>query len=222
MTGSTTKALEIAEKIFRIDGHVIPATESSVQLEITYTDGSKVIGEHTLDEDDAHQGSIESVKLIPDCKINPPAKEAIKNADAIIIGPGDLYASLLAVLVVPGMKDALMTGSAKLVYIMNLMTRSTQTAGMTAAEHVKVIETLIERRLDYIILNDNKIPGSILQLYATENEHPVLDDLNSDSRAVRAPLIEETVYHKSNNDTAHRSVLRHNQNSLQTVLAKIL
>lgn len=222
MTGSTTKALEIAEKVFRLNGNVIPVTEASVQLEITYRDGTKVVGEHTLDESSAHSEPIASVQLIPNCVINPSAAAVIRESEAIIIGPGDLYASLLAVLVVPGMKQALASSSAKLIYMMNLMTRSTQTANMSARDHITVIESLIEKKLDLVIINSGSIPDEILALYQQEKEYPVKDDLGTDSRVIRANLIEETQYKQSALDTAHRSVLRHNQDALQAILGSAL
>lgn len=222
MTGSTTKALEIAEKVFRLKGNVIPVTEASVQLEITYQDGTKVVGEHTLDQSSAHSEPIASVQLVPDCVINPAAAAAIHQADAIIIGPGDLYASLLAVLVVPGMRQALADSSAKLVYMMNLMTRSTQTANMSAKDHIAAIESLIEKRLDLVIINSGSIPEDILALYTQEQEYPVKDDLGDDKRVIRANLIEQTQYKQSAVDTAHRSVLRHNQLALETILKTAL
>lgn len=222
MTGSTTKALQIAEKIFRLEGNVIPVTESSVHLEIHYADGTVVLGEHTLDQNSAHDGVIESVKLVPDCVINPAASFAIESADAIIIGPGDLYASLMAVLVVPGMKEAISKCSAKLIYIMNLMTRSTQTAHMSAKDHASAIEGLTQKKIDTIIINSGKIAEDILTLYQQEKEYPVKDDLGNDIQIVRANLIENTTYQKSSVDTAHRSVLRHNQAALEQVLRNII
>lgn len=222
MTGSTTKALEIAGKVFRLEGNVIPVTEASVQLEITYQDGTKVIGEHTLDQHSAHPDTIVSVALVPDCTINPTAAAALQSAESIIIGPGDLYASLLAVLVVPGMKQALASSSAKLIYMMNLMTRSTQTANMTAKNHCAAIESLIEKKLDQVIINTGAIPAEVLELYKNEHEYPVKDDLGDDPRTIRANLIEETQYKQTALDTAHRSVLRHNQEALETILATVI
>lgn len=222
MTESTSEALDIAAKIFRLKGTVIPVTEASVELQIEYEDGTKVIGEHTLDDNSAPATKISKVSLIPNCTVSVQAAKAVTEADTIIIGPGDLYASLLAVLVVPGMKEALAQSSAQIVYILNLMTRSTQTANMSASDHVQTIETLIEKPIDKIILNSAAIPQDILKIYAKENEFPVADDLGDDSRALREDLIEETAYSQSTTDTAHRSVLRHNQELLESVLSKII
>ncbi|MDQ5950849.1 MAG: hypothetical protein QG639_126 [Patescibacteria group bacterium] len=222
MTGSTTKALQIAEKIFRIDGEVIPVTEENVHLKITYEDGTEVMGEHTLDEDIESPKKIVSVSLEPACKLNPSAAKAIEQADLIIIGPGDYYASLMAVLVAEGIQQAMAKSTAKILYAVNLMTRLTQTFEMSALDHVKGIEKVIGKPIDFILLNSEQIPAEILAKYAAEKEYPVVDDCGSDPRVVRAPLLEDTVFQQQNNDTAHRSVLRHNQSKLKTVLQNIL
>lgn len=222
MTGSTTKALQIAEKVFRIEGQVIPVTEENVHLKITYQDGTEVIGEHTLDMESAHEGKIAKVSLEPSCQLNPAAAEVIANSDLIIIGPGDYYASLMAVLVADGLKEAVQQSSAKVVYAMNLMTRLTQTSDMTAVDHVKGIEEVIGKKIDFIIMNSEEIPPVILEKYAAENEHPVVDDLGNDPRVHRVPLLDDIPFQQQANDTAHRSVLRHNQAKLKQVLQSIV
>ena len=96
MTGSTAKAVGIASKIFRLHGHIYPITTKSIQLVAEYRDGSVEIGEHIIDDSVKHGGDrIVSLKTSPRAKIYPPAAAAIKSADAIIIGPGDLYSSIL-------------------------------------------------------------------------------------------------------------------------------
>lgn len=222
MTGSTTQALRIAEKVFRIDGEVIPVTEENVHLKITYQDGTEIIGEHTLDMDTAYTSKIARVSLEPTCQLNPAAADAIKKSDVIIIGPGDYYASLMAVLVADGIQEAMQQSSAKVLYAVNLMTRLTQTSEMTALDHVKGIEEAIGKKIDYILLNSEEIPKVILEKYAAEKEHPVIDDLGNDPRTLRFPLLEDIPFQQQTNDTAHRSVLRHNQDKLKQVLQSII
>lgn len=222
MTGSTTQALQIAEKIFRLEGDVIPVTEENVQLKINYSDGSSATGEHILDNNQAVGKKIKTVSLIPNGKVNPVATAAIQAAHLVIIGPGDFYASLMAVLVANGMKTVLTNCSAKVVYVLNLMTRSTQTSDMSAADHVKGIETVIGRNIDQVVINASTIPKPILKLYAAENEYPVKNDLTTNQRVIMAPLLEEELFIQSHNDTAHRSLLRHSQEKLKQVLVKLL
>ncbi len=221
MTGDTTQALEIAEKVFRLDGRVIPVTKDNVQLAVIYVDGSIVIGEHLLDQTVTKPKKIRRVTLTPSGKINPLARDAIAQADLIIIGPGDYYASLMATLLPTGMKAALKKTNAKVVYIVNLMTRLTQTHHMTAQDHVHGIEKAIGRPLDAIILNSQPIPPSILTIYEQEGEHPVIDNLDTPN-VIRAELISDHIFQPQQNDTAHRSLLRHDSMKLQKVLRKFL
>jgi uncharacterized cofD-like protein len=222
MTGSTTKALEIAEKIFRLNGNVIPVTEKSVQLKITYQDGSQVVGEHILDSDAAANKKIKAVSLEPPAPLNPAGAAAIQKADVIIIGPGDYYASLMAVLVATGIPEAFAASKARILYVVNLMTRSTQTSGMSAADLVSGIEKTIGKPVDHILINADPIPQAVLDRYAAESEYPVTDDLQDDQRVLRRPLLDEVLYQQPSSDTAHRSLLRHSRQKLQQVLEHII
>jgi uncharacterized cofD-like protein len=222
LTGSTSEALYRAEQIFRLKGQVIPATTENVNLKIVYQDGTSVVGEHILDEKAAQVRKIDYVELTPPAQINPYAAEAIIQADLIIIGPGDLYASLIAALAADNTSDAFNSSNAKVMYISNLMTRETQTHDMTSSDHVAVIEKSIGRPVDLILLNNQPIPEPILTHYAHENEHPIVDDLLEDTRVIRAPIISTDQFNKAANDTAHRSVLRHDSLKLQPVLSQVL
>lgn len=222
MTGDTTLSLEIAEKIFRIDGRVIPVTRDNVQLQIEYQDGSIAVGEHLLDEKQDVQRKIAQAKLIPHAEMNPIASEAVKSADAIIIGPGDFYASLIAALLPAGTKEAFANTHSTIIYVMNLMTRFTQTPDMSAADHLNGIEKVIGKKVDYILLNSQLIPQNVLETYAREKELPVIDDLQNDPRAKRAELLSEQLVAPSAVDTAHRSLLRHDAQKLGQELMKLI
>lgn len=222
MTGSTTQALQIAEKVFRIEGEVIPVTEENVHLKITYEDGSVITGEHTLDQQVAAPKKIKTVSLEPPCQLNPVAADAVAQADLLIIGPGDFYASLLAVLVAEGVVDAVTRSQATVLYTVNLMTRATQTSEMSASDHVAGIESAIGKKVDYILMNSEPIPAEIQKKYASEQEYPVVDDCGNDPRVIRAPLLDTAAFKQPSNDTAHRSLLRHNQAKLKQVLQDII
>lgn len=221
MTGSTSEALFRAEQIFRLKGEVIPATEETVDLKINYVDGTSAVGEHILD-DNKNAKKIKDVSLTPNAQINPHAKKAIAKADYIIIGPGDYYASLMAALAPEGISGAFKQSKAKVVYIMNLMTRLTQTKDMTAADHLQKIEDKIGKKVDYVILNSEPIPESILDRYAKFGENPVVNDLNKDPRLVKAKIISSQIFMKGYEDNTHRELLRHDSKKLQKVLAKII
>jgi uncharacterized cofD-like protein len=222
MTGDTTKALEIAEKIFRLDGRVIPVTKENVNLEIHYLDGTTRVGEHILDQKEDTPKEIDKVTLVPPAQLNPLAKTVIQDADMIVIGPGDYYASLMATLVPEGIKEAFANTTGKIIYLLNLMTRRTQTHHMTARAHVEGIEAAIGKPVDVILINNAPIPETTLKLYENEEEFPVIDDLQNDPRVVRAPVISEALHTPVAYDTAHRSLLRHDSKQLQKVLTALL
>lgn len=222
MTGTTSEALHRAQQIFRLKGQVIPATEQVVDLEIEYVDGTTKVGEHILDQAVENPTPIRKVSLVPAAPINPYAEAAIADADYIIIGPGDYYASLMAALAPQGMAKAFSLSRAHIIYIMNLMTRHTQTENMTAADHVTGIEHHIGRTITTILMNDSHFPPAVLDHYAQEREFPVRDDLQDDPRVIRAEIISDTLFTQSKSDTAHRSLLRHDSQKLQTVLQQII
>jgi uncharacterized cofD-like protein len=222
MTGDTTEAMEIARRVFRIHGHVIPVTRETVDLEIHYQDGSTVIGEHTLDEKITQPKKIDHIALVPPAVINPTAAEAIKKADLVIIGPGDYYASLLAVLTVGGIKKSFSNSSCQVMYILNLMTRFTQTHEMTAQDHVVGIEAAIGKSLTHILVNTSDIPESALTTYAAEKEFPVIDDLGKDKRVIRKPIMSFSTHTQSAHDAVQRSLLRHDPVKLETVFKNLI
>lgn len=222
MTGSTSKALEIAEKVFRIDGRVIPVTQEVVDLKICYEDGSSHLGEAILDERPTTVKKIDHAELVPSAKINPLAAQAIEQADMIIIGPGDFYASLLAVLLPSGIQEAFGQTSARVVYMVNLMTRLTQTKDMTATDHVQGIERAIGRKIDVIVVNSEVIPSKVAALYEAEGEFPVVDDLGQDTRVLRVPLLSSQLTKQAQADAVKRSLLRHDQTKLEAVLDDLI
>lgn len=223
MTGDTSEALHIAQKVFRIEGKVIPVTTENVDLQITYSDGTVLVGEHILDDDGlTADRTIADVALTPPTNINPEAAQAIISADAIIIGPGDFYASLVATLLADKTKAAFTKTKGKIIYILNLMTRFTQTRDMTAADHVAGIEKVIGRKIDIILVNSEPIEPAILAQYAESKEHPLIQDITADPRVVSASLITNKTFEKNYKDNTHRSLLRHDSEKLRKTLNQLL
>jgi len=222
MTGDTTKALEIAEKVFRLEGAVVPVTQDNVNLTIKYSDGTSAVGEHVLDEKSPNPKQVVSVGFTPPARINPAAATALTAADMIMIGPGDYFASLMAVLMVEGVKETLIKARAQIIYVTNIMTRATQTKDMTASQHVAGIEIAIGRPVDHILVNNQEIPAMALKLYANETEFPVVDNLGDDDRVIRAPLISDELATQKAYDTAHRSLLRHDNQKLEKVIKQLV
>ncbi len=221
MAGSTTSALEIAEHIFQLNGKIYPVTSQNVQLVVEYVDGSVVVGEHRLDNNGAGNKKIKRIRLSPRAKLYKKAEHAILNADLIVIGPGDYYGSILAALSVDGIKRCMRATSAKIVYVVNLMTRFTQTYGMTARDHQRGIEEAIGRTCDLAIVNSKPIPAEILAMYGHEQEYPIVNDLPK-GKYISADLLSSVRFVKVSSDLAHRSYLRHDAKKLAKVLMRVV
>ncbi|MEN8253571.1 MAG: gluconeogenesis factor YvcK family protein [Patescibacteria group bacterium] len=222
MTGSTTEALAKAKDIFRLKAQVIPATENNVELEIEYEDGSKLIGEDYLNFESQIGKKVKDVKLSPSGQISPAAKRAIETADYIIIGPGDYHASLVATLLPKGNKEAFAKSKAKILFIVNLMSRYMQTDSMSTKDYVKGIENHIGKQIDQILINEQSIPKNIMNIYAKHEEYPVKNDLQDDVRVIRAEVLSDESVAQVSGDGLSRSYLRHDSDKLKNVLQKIL
>lgn len=222
MAGSTTSALEIAEQVFQLRGEIFPVTTQNVQLVVEYDDGTVVFGEDHLNIHGTVAKKITLVRLSPQASLYKKAAQALKNADLIVIGPGDLYASLLAALGVNGMKSVMKTVRAKIVYVVNLMSRFNQTHGMTAHQHLTCIEEAIGRKCDYVVVNKGIIPADILKKYKKEQEYPIVNDLKRDRRVIEKDIIAQDVIEHHTEDILDRSLLRHDPVKLAQVVLKLI
>jgi uncharacterized cofD-like protein len=140
-TGGFVEALAAAGRAVQAAGRVLPATESPVVLKAEAAAGA-VHGQVNVSE----AGRIAHVSLVPpDARPGAGVVEAIERADQIVIGPGSLFTSVLAALVVPEITEALARTRATKVYVCNLRTQPPETAGYDVAAHV---EALVAHRVD--------------------------------------------------------------------------
>lgn len=223
MTGSTPQAIEIAERIFNLEGSIFPVTEENVDLVVEYEDGSSIVGEHHLNRENSGGKHITSVKLSRQAKLYSKAKAAIENADMIIIGPGDVYASLVPNLIVDGMKETLQKCQGKIVFIVNLMNSYIQTDKFKASDHVREVEKYIGRKIDHIIINSGEIPVDIKKHYESEHEYQVPDDLDRQIYNVLSDnLVGIAKTTQEPQDKLKRSLLRHNEFKLTEILCSLI
>jgi uncharacterized cofD-like protein len=222
LTKSTTQAAKVAGELFSINGTVLPVTEANTQLQITYTDGSSIVGQHHLNEKTSTAKKIDQISYTTAAPLNPAARAAIEQADILIIGPGDYYDSILATLIVDGIPAACAATQAKIVYMVNLMTSQTRTKNMTARDHVQGIEKALGKKVTHIVINNEAIPSETVAKYALADSSPVRDDLGEDSRVIRAALISDEQFVQNPADSVERSLLRHSHTKLQTILETLL
>lgn len=187
VTGNFEHAIREASKILGVQGRVIPVTLAKTKLYAELENGQVIRGETNIDIPH-HDGTlkIKKVWLEPEARINKSAEEAILNADMVVIGPGDLYTSILPNIVVRGVKEALKKTKAKKVYVTNLMTKFGETHAFKASDFLKVVEQYIGKNvIDYVVVNNKKPSPERLRSYVLERASWVeFDKENFDTKAM--------------------------------------
>lgn len=172
MTGNFAEAVELASEVLRITGRVEPITLSDVKLCMQSKD-KKIRGEHIIGHIRFKQKKPE-LWLEPKAILNPKAKEAIKQADMVVIAPGNLYGSLAPALIVPGLYKVLKASVAKKIYVCNLVTKPGQTDGFKVHDFASEIERFAGGPfLTHVIFNTEKPSKELLDKYAGDGEYAV-------------------------------------------------
>ncbi len=210
-------ALAIAEaaEILNIRGRVLPVSLAHSHLYAQLENGKVVAGESNIDVP-KHDGNlrIRRVFLKPRPRLYQEATRAIKAADLVVIGPGDLYTSIVPNLLVAGVPQALRASRARKVYVCNLMTKWGETNDYSASSHARVIlEYAGLKKFDYIICNRGRLNRALLAKYARHKSYPVPVD-----RAVR-----KLASHLVLANLAHsRDLARHDSGRLAKVIYQML
>lgn len=216
--GREDLAISEAEKILEASGRVLPVTLSHVHLHGVLADGTVVKGETNIDVRRIKPSvPIEKVYLRPSARIYPKAKEAILAADLIVLGPGDLYTSIIPNLLVKGVNEAIADSSATLVYICNLMTKHGETDDFTAEDFVAEIKKYlgtVAQKLCFVLVNKKtSLPRSIVRWYRQYHAVPVEDGLDERKNGVK-------VIH--DNFVQPGKLVRHDPTRLARTLVKLL
>jgi uncharacterized cofD-like protein len=136
MRGDFAAAIAEAGKLLRCDGRVYPATTQLVELSAQVA-GKQIQGQVAVAQT---TGRIQAVYLTPpDPRAHPEAVEAILTADQILLGPGSLFTSLIATLLVPGIRNALREAAGRRIFICNTRMQKGETDGLDAAAHVDAL-----------------------------------------------------------------------------------
>lgn len=160
--------------LLRDDFKIYPSTAfSSAQLNAILENGQKIEGETNIDVPKHDPNlKIKELFLTPKARICSHSAVAIEDADAIIIGPGDIYSSLIQILLVDGLSQAIKKSKAKLIYACNIMTKNGESNGFTVNDFTKEIEKYLKADLDYVIYNKKIIPSS--KYSEIHRKHPEL------------------------------------------------
>lgn len=222
VSDSYDKAIETASYVLKTKGKVIPVTFNKLHLVAEYENGEKITGEGLIDENHSEKSRIKTAYLEPQGNANPVAIKSIEESEYIVIGPGDLYTSIIPVLLVNDVKEAMKKSKAKIIYIMNMMTKSGQTTNYKASDHVKDLVKYLGKEPDYILINNGAISEEILASYNKYNEVKVTNDLNKNGyQIVEKDLVDVKKVEKNSSDILYRSILRHDSEKVAEELKKI-
>lgn len=226
-TGSMKKAISEVGKILSIKGSVVPVTFTKSNLCVDLADGKTILGETHIDVLDKRDKRAKIIKayLSPQAKINEDARDAILNADYILIGPGDLYTSIIPNLLVKGTAAAIKKSKAKKIYVLNLMTKYGQTTNYKASDHHEILKEYLGKGvLDYILVNSKMPKKQVLSWYEEYHEQPVEDDLKDSlkHKIIRRDLIKDVIIKKSDSDELRRSIIRHDSEKLAAEIMDLI
>jgi uncharacterized cofD-like protein len=193
--GDLLLAIEDAQELLNTAGRVLPVTLAQTAICAELADGSVIYGETDIDtRGDKNLGPlspIRQVRLIPpDAPGCAQTIRAVRRADTIIIGPGDLYTSLIPNLLVQDVARAIRESDAEKVYVCNLMTKHGETDGYKASDFVNAIHRYLGGRVDRVIINDGLFPPDIVEMYEQQKSEPVAPDRAQLLRLVPSVVIE--------------------------------
>ncbi len=196
-TGDFDKAIAEAAKMLKVRDAILPATKDLVTLCAELEGGTIVRGEHNMSLDWKHAegyGNRDMSKKIvrlftePVAKIHPLAKQAIKQADAVIISVGDLYTSIIANFVIAGMPEALSTTKAPVIMFVNSITTQAESDGFSASDYIKTFEQYAGAgSVDVAIVTKN-IPAIALKQFAAVKPEFAKPDIENFPKHVK-PLL---------------------------------
>ncbi|MDD3808120.1 MAG: YvcK family protein [Candidatus Pacebacteria bacterium] len=215
ITKNFNTAVHAAGRILNIKGNVVPVSLEECRLIAKLKSGVFIFGETNIDIPDNKKEKIliDKVFLNKKVKANPEAIKEIKKADYIIVGPGDLYTSIIPNFLVNGIKDAFEKSKAKKIYICNIVTKFSETNDFKAIDFLKTLEKYICKNcFDYLILNDyNQIPQRLINIYRREKKQVVKFKIKDFEKYKKLNIVIGDIVNKN-------KLLRHNNKRLGKAL----
>ena len=173
--GDFLTAIDGLRALLGCHGRVWPVSVEHASVCAEYGDGSQTRGEVEVDAGQSLGRPVKRIWLEPAVSIHPNVAQAIAEFDAVLIGPGSFYTSLMPILLVRGVAEALRQVQGPVVLIANLLTEGRGMMGFTAADAVAWIEAAVGRPIDVVLTNDAWPSASVLERYALEHKQPLAE-----------------------------------------------
>lgn len=213
ITGDFLRALQVSSKVLAVRGTILPSTVESVRLWAELSDGTMVKGETQISQSKVR---IRRVILEPkDAPALPEVLEAIDRADAVFLGPGSLYTSVIPNLLVSGVADALRASGAMKVYIANLMTQPGETDGYSLSDHVAaILDHAGLGSIDGVLVNSRRPGEGVLRRYREAGAEMVAGD--------REKVLTQGLWVVEEDLIAPMEVARHHSTKVGDALIRLL
>ena len=219
-TGNFPAGVAALAEILEAEGTILPVTIDRATLVAELTDGKRIYGEEAIDIPRGTQRErIKDVFLVPHhhdtISVYPPVLQAIKNADYIFIGPGDLFTSIIPNLLVAGVKEALQETQGEVYYIVNIMTKFGETHHFTGREFVSGLEERLGRQVDGVIGNSTCPRQQVLDMYKQQKADFVQVDKSDPFWGDRTVLLEDLL-------DADADIVRHDPVKLAGLIRNLI
>jgi uncharacterized cofD-like protein len=172
-TGDYIAAVDGLRGLLGCRGHVWPITTERASICAQYADGSTGRGEVEVDARQIGGQTVERLWLDPPASVHPRVAEAIRSLDAVIIGPGSFFTSLLPIFLVDGCREALAHVRGPVIHVANLLTEGRGMSEFTAGDAVTQLGHAIGRPVDAVVFNVMAPAEPVLWQYAREHKRPL-------------------------------------------------
>lgn len=188
ITGSFSKAICELSNVFNLQGSIYPVSTDNLEICAGFENGEIVVGKSNIIAQSRNAKSPIKQIFLKDGNIKATAEviEAIKTANIIVFGPGELYTSILSNLLIEDVSKAIIRSRAKKVYVSNIMNQKGETYGYTLAKYINELERYIGKHvIDYAVVNDGMITEEMMADFNQEESYPVKIDIeNIQNRAI--------------------------------------
>lgn len=204
ITGSLKDSINCLSKLLDVKHKVLPISEdSNLILMGVEEDGTIVEGEEQITK--AHR-KFERICYKEEPKVLPEVVDAIKDADLIIFSMGSLFTSILPNIICKQVKEAINDSKAPLMYLCNAVTQPGETDNFTVSDHVKMLNSYLDRNIDVVIASNTKISKEMAKKYETEEQKEPVEIDYENIEKVGVELIEGDLLTIDDNTLKHDSL----------------
>ena len=213
-----SKSVKLSSEVLNITGKVLPVTMEEMKICAELEDGTVVEDRSKIPEIVSSKGSrVNRIYVNPtNCRVAPGVAEAIEEADAVIIGPGNLYTNVLPNLLVKGVTRAIKNCKGFKIYISNIMTEPGQTSEYSLSDHIKAIQDHVgEGVIDYCIYDTGEIVPEVIRKYNMEGSDLVEQD-TAKAKAMGMHLLKRDLA------TVDGEKIRHNSDKIAASIVELI